>query len=110
MLHMLTLVQHQMVLLEEGTIAFAANMRPHRAFSIWMPLVVQLQAVLGCKALVAMLTEMRFRLRLVRLMVNNDLRLLRLRLHLVLLHDLNGTDGRFMILTRHRRVNDWSLL
>lgn len=76
-----------------------------------MAFVVQLQAVLGGEAFVAMLTEMCFRLRLMRLVVvNNNLRLLSGRLSLVLLHDLNRADGRLLLLTRDCRVDDRLLL
>lgn len=117
MLHVLTLVQHQVVLLEECSIALTADVRPNCAFAVGVTLVVQLQAMLSCKSFIAMLTEMRFRLRLMWLvvMVNNNLRLLSLRLlmllllYLVLLYNLNGSDRRVLVLARHCSVDDWLL-
>lgn len=118
MLHVLTLVKHQVVLLEEGAIALAANVRPNRAFSVRVALVVQLQAVLGGEAFIAVLTEMCFRFGLVRLVVNDDLmRLLlllllwlSLRLDLILLHNLDGAHRRVLVLARDGGVHDGLLL
>lgn len=76
-----------------------------------MALVVQLQAVLRREAFVAVLTEMRFRFGLVWLMmVHDNLRLLRLRLALALLNNLNGSHRRVLLLTGHRCIDDGRLL
>lgn len=116
-LHVLALVQHQVVLLEECSIALAADVRSNRAFAVGVTLVVQLQPMLSCESFITVLTEMRFRLRLVRLVVvmDNNLRLLSLRLlmllllYLVLLYNLNGSDRRVLVLARHCSVDDWLL-
>lgn len=119
-LHVLTLVEHQVVLLEEGAIALAADVRPHSAFAVRVALVVQLQAVLGGEAFIAVLTEMCFRFGLVRLVVNYDLmRLLlllllllwlSLRLNLILLHNLDRAHRRVLVLARDGGVHDGLLL
>lgn len=115
MLHVLTLVKHQVVLLEESAVALAANVRSHGAFPVRVALVVQLQAVLGGEAFVAVLTEMCFRFGLVRLVVNDDLMrllllLLCLRLNLILLDNLDRAHGRVLVLTRDGGVHDGLLL
>lgn len=68
--------------------------------------------MLGCESFVAMLTEVRLRLRLMWLVVmNNHLRLLcRRSLRLILLNDLNRTDRRLLLLTRDSRVDNGRLL
>lgn len=92
LLQVLSLMENEMILLQEGFAAFGADMGAERATAVWMTLVVQHQSVLGDEALATELTEMRFRFLLRWGRDLNDRRLLLLlllcHLNCLLLDDL----------------------
>uniref|UniRef100_A0A182KJ11 Uncharacterized protein n=1 Tax=Anopheles christyi TaxID=43041 RepID=A0A182KJ11_9DIPT len=68
LLEMLTLVQHQMVLLEECLTALA-HVRPHRAASVRVTSIMQQQSMLGRKSLATVGAVVGFRFRLLLLLM-----------------------------------------
>lgn len=97
--HVLTLMQHQMVLLEER-LAALAGMRSHRALSVRMTPCVLDQAVLRREPFVTVRAEVRLGLRhhlAVHLWLLLHLLLLLLLLHL-LMHDRLRLDNRLLLL------------
>lgn len=98
---MLPLVQHQVVLLEER-LATLADVRSHRALALRMALRVLQQAVLGRKALVAVVAKVRLGLGhhvdQLLLLLLRLLLLLMLHLDLLLLRLMLDLDNRLLLL------------